>query len=452
MLGGVATGKSYTGSQFAILNMVMHPDKTGLIGANTHDQLTQATLREMFYWLDAYNIDYVVDRIPPAEWGVGRKFKTYRNVLSVKVDTGKVAHAFIRILSDPDSLRGIEISWYWIDETRDTEQYAHDMILGRMRESDYVRGLITSTTNGEDWVFHRFVRGGSIGDGLYGSCHVPTIESVKAKIITQEYYDTMRRTYSPLMALQELDAQHVNVRGGRAYYSESEKNRMSHAPWGDYHPNPDRPLIVGCDFNFQPAPIVWMVGQIGTGQWDDHIHWFGELSGVETSSRVMGQKLVNNYPGFFYRIFGDASGTRGTTSNAGQTDFNQIADELESRGASFTIDVDPGNPLVKDRVENVNARLCNSMGEVRMTYDPDRCPFLAGDFKVVGWRKLVARSTAQGKLDDMGDPQRTHAADAAGYALYKLFPPGRRLQLIDPIISPVRSGVGLSMERPALTW
>ena len=78
MYGGVGIGKSYTGAHFAIDSMMTYPETTGLIGANTYDQLTAATLKELFYWLDYYGIEWVVDRLPPEEWGAPRRFKNIR--------------------------------------------------------------------------------------------------------------------------------------------------------------------------------------------------------------------------------------------------------------------------------------------------------------------------------------------------------------------------------------
>jgi hypothetical protein len=46
---GVASGKTFTGSHFAINNLLSHPDKTGLVGANDYTQLSTATLREFFF-------------------------------------------------------------------------------------------------------------------------------------------------------------------------------------------------------------------------------------------------------------------------------------------------------------------------------------------------------------------------------------------------------------------
>lgn len=440
---GVAGGKTYTGAQFAIRMMREHPDLTGFIGANTYDQLSQATLRELFYWLDDYGMEYVIDCKPPRSWN-SQRLKSYKNVLSVRVGPRCVS-VFTRVLGDGDPLRGIEFSWYWMDESRDTPQNTHDILLSRMREDRVVmKGLMTSTTNGEDWGYKRFVLGNN-GDMIYGSQHIPTQASLDAGIITEAYYKTLLRSYSELLAEQELYARHVNVLGGRAYYAAGRHNDMMPAPWGDLHPSRDRPLVVGCDFNFQPSPCVWMVGQVGPAlwsprgeYWSECIHWFGELSHVQTSTADMTATLMARYPGYFYQIFGDMSGNQGTTSNAGETDYNQISAALSTAGCGYSIDAyssdEKNNPRVKARVENMNARFRNALGEIHQTFDPQRCPQFAGDLRTVGWKPNPL--TGKGKLDNCGDVQRTHASDAAGYAVYKLFPPGQAAQLVDTVASP----------------
>lgn len=443
--GGVATGKTYTGSHFVIKMLREYPDLTGLVGANTYDQLSQATLRELFYWLDAYGFDYVIDCLPPQTWGQPKKFKTYKNILSVRNPrTGKVTYILTRVMSDGNPLRGVEFSWYWLDETRDTPEDTHNTVIARMRESDFRKGLITTTTNGEDWSYQRFVRGND-GSNLYGSMHVPTKLSLEAGIITNEYFRTMQKSYSILVAAQELDAEHVNVAGGRAYYAAGNLNKSMVAPWGDSVPSRDRPLIIGCDFNYQPAPCVWMVGQLGpplwgpTGQfWGECIHWFGEIANSAISTPEQTVNLISRFPGFFYEVFGDASGAQGTTSNAGETDYHQIGNTLSEHGCTYSINYfveeDKANPRVKNRVENMNSLFKNALGEIRQTYNPATCPLFDGDLRVVGWKPKVE---GRGKLDNAGDVMRTHASDGAGYAVWKKFPPGRRTSILENIQSPL---------------
>lgn len=454
--GGVATGKTFTGSHFAIMMIQNHPQMTGFIGANTYDQLSQATLREFFYWLEQYEYEFVVDRRPPENWKSRRSLKQYNNTVHVKNPAnGEVSLIFTRVLGDENPLRGIEFSWYWLDETRDTSEITHDVILSRMRETpDFMKGLITTTTNGEDWSYKRFVKS---NDMSYGSMHVKTHESVNLGIISQKYYDTMRKSYSPLMALQELDAQHINVMGGKAYYAASDKNRRRVSPWGDAVPSRGRPLVIGCDFNFNPAPCVWMVGQVGPAEWSpdgkifwgDCIHWFGEIAQSGVSSVDMTHEVLVRYPNFFYQVFGDVSGGVGTTSNAGETDYHKIGQTFDEANAQYSIDYFMGdvkaNPKVKSRVENMNARFSNALGEIRQTYDPIMCPLFDGDVKMVGWKPST--NAGRGKLDDGGDCQRTHASDGAGYAVYKLFPPTRMVEIVESVPSSLRAEYGIGMDR-----
>lgn len=450
-LAGVAAGKTFTGSHWAIDRIQERPELTGLLGANTYDQLNQATLREFMYWLEQYGYEYVVDACPPDSWNQPRRFKKHSNILTVRAPwSGKCTTIFTRILSKGNPLRGIEFSWYWIDESRDTPENTHDVILSRMREdSSYRKGLITTTTNGEDWVYNRIVKGRKQGSNRFGSMHVPTIEAVKAGIISQDFYDTMLASYSPIMAQQELMALHVNPFGGRAYYSSGNYNRLPISPWGDLHPNPNRPLVVGCDFNFSPAPCVWIVGQTGPDMygpngeyWADYIHWFAEISGVEKSTVDMTVDLINQYPGFFFRIYGDASGDVGTTSNAGETDYYQMSGVFDENGIGYTTDIEQRNPLVRDRVENMNRMFIDGVGVSRQTYSPSGCPLLDGDTRIVGWKQTILKG--RGKLDDRGDKKRTHASDAAGYAVFKLFPPSRRARIIESAPSLVRAEYGLA--------
>lgn len=446
------TGKTFTGSHFAITQIKDRPEQTGFIGANTYDQMTQATLREFFYWLEVYGFDYVVDRRPPTAWGrpKGGYLKKYDNVISVRYGRDIVT-IFTRILAKGNPLRGTEFSWYWIDESRDTPLNTHDIIMSRLRESEEIKGLVTTTPNAEDWTLQRFVRGNKKGSLAFGSMHVRTYESVRYGIITRTFYEDMRRSYSPLMAAQELDAQHVNVSGGRAYYSASAFNRLIRAPWGDSRPDRSRPLIIGCDFNFSPAPCIWMVGQAGPEGWVSPegvpgpmcIHWFGEVVMAEASTPDMTKKLVGNYPDFpLYRFFGDVSGQRGTTSNAGENDYHQIAATMQDYGLIASIDVDQSNPRVRDRVENMNRLFKNDMGEVRQTYNPYQCVNFDADTRVVGWKKTTTPS-GMGKLDDAGDVNRTHASDGAGYACFKLYPPQKRGRSSLSVQSAIRTSHGL---------
>lgn len=421
LFGGVGSGKTFTGSHYAIKCIEDFPGSKGLIGANTYDQLSQASLHEFMYWLDHYKYSYWVDQKPPGQ----KVFKSYKNIITViNKALGTYNYVFTRVMSKPNPLRGIEFTWYWLDEIKDTPQITHDVVLGRLRESSKMRGLVTGTTNGQDWSYKRFCL--NPNKQLYGFTHVRTSDAVKAGILTEDFYQGMLQSYTPLMAAQELNAEHVNFGLGRAYYTASDHNAQRTSPWGSAEPDWSRPLIVGCDFNYSPAPAMWIIGQLGPdgSPWEDCIHWYFEIGEPEKSTVQMTHLLMANTQDAFLQIYGDASGTHGSTSNAGDVDYNQIAFELSEAGRGHTIDVERANPLVRDRVENMCRMLWAADGRRRMTYNPDRCPFFHEDLKHVGWK--VSTMAKRARLDNKGNYQLTHSSDGAGYATWKVFPPNLR--------------------------
>jgi hypothetical protein len=72
------------------------------------------------------------------------------------------------------------------------------------------------------------------------------------------------------------------------------------------------------------------------------------------------------------------------------------------------------NPVVKDRVNTLNAALLNSAHERRVFIDP-ACRELIKDLRQVRWAR-DSRGNAMGELDK-SDPQRTHTSDALSYCV-----------------------------------
>ena len=419
--GGVSTGKTYTGAHFAIYNIETRPDCTGFIGANTYDQLSQATLRELLYWLDEYGYDWVIDKRPPAAWTAQRRFKKYSNVLSVLVPTENgpvVCYVITRVLGQGNPLRGIEFSWYWIDETRDTPKNTHDIILSRMREGGpigYRRGLVTTTTNGEDWTHARFVLG---SDGKrYGSLHVATEKSVKAGIVSSDFYEDMLASYDDMVARQELFAEHVNTAGMPAYRAYSEANERTSSPFSNDGAvfSPYLPVVVGLDFNVNP--MCWTIGQYNARR----AYWFDELNIPNTNTQECAPILVEKLLAIgipktklHVILIGDATG-KSRNTKATESDYMIIGMALDLAGITWENQTPASNPPVKQRVNNFNAHCKAADGTVRLWLHPDRCPNLRRDC-------LNTVFKADGVLDQVHDKSLTHATDGVGYVLEVLDP------------------------------
>jgi hypothetical protein len=119
-------------------------------------------------------------------------------------------------------------------------------------------------------------------------------------------------------------------------------------------------------------------------------------------------------------VYGDASGN-GRRTSAENTDYQIIKLFFRRFGHLFNVQYKVGsaNPAVRDRVNAVNARLCNSKGERRLFHDP-RCKELAKDFN-----QVVYLSDSHGNTVpelDKSDKARSHLSDAMGYLIWAEFP------------------------------
>ena len=118
-------------------------------------------------------------------------------------------------------------------------------------------------------------------------------------------------------------------------------------------------------------------------------------------------------------VYGDASEPRQTS--ASRTDW-QIVKEFFARYRDrfhSTFHVPSSNPLVKDRVNCVNARLRNHAGQNRLFVDQN-CKHLIKDLEQVSWRS-DPHGNALAVLDK-SDRARTHVSDALGYLIARVFP------------------------------
>jgi hypothetical protein len=120
------------------------------------------------------------------------------------------------------------------------------------------------------------------------------------------------------------------------------------------------------------------------------------------------------------QVYGDSTGEQRRTS-ASRTDW-QIVKEFFGRHRdrfSVTYEVPSSNPLVKDRVNCVNARLRNHAGQHRLLVHPN-CKHLIKDFEQVCW-KTDPHGNPLVEINK-SDPARSHVSDAVGYLVAREFP------------------------------
>lgn len=152
------------------------------------------------------------------------------------------AEILFRSLDEPNKLRGVQLSWFFIDEGRHVNRSAWDILVGRLRQPGFAHGgWVCSTPNGYDWMWELFHE-----DSPF---HLNTAQwygastYANAKHLPPEYLDDLKVSYSGKWYDQEVLGEFVGLQHG-AVFPEWDPVKFS----GDVRYNPELPLYSFWDF------------------------------------------------------------------------------------------------------------------------------------------------------------------------------------------------------------
>ncbi len=407
--GGVGSGKTTTGSHFAIERMVNDSKCVGFIGANTYKQLDQSTLKNFFQYLHQYQINYTFNTKP--HYGYRSKFKKHDGILSFP----NGCQVITRSLDNYDDLRGIELGWVWIDETRDTKVEAWRVLLGRHRDKQAKRlcGLITSTPNGYDWMYDEFVdKPGKVIDNKVinrGYGYVISSTEDNEKNLPDGYIETLISSYDKKLADQEIRGLFTNISAGKAYYA-FDKDKHVIDIYDD--------VILGykkyfVSFDFNVSPMTASICIMKDGRLIQIDEFYRDNSNSAEAAQYFADKyLTDRYDkeSIEVEIHGDATGrARSTASN--MSNYQIIIDVLSKKVSTEQIDlmVSRSNPSVRDRMASVNNAL--EKGNLLLSR---KCENTIRDFERV-------KMNDKGEIDKK-DIRLSHSTDNIGYLVVDKFP------------------------------
>jgi len=317
---------------------------------------------------------------------------------------------------DPDSLRGEGLDFVVLDEVADLKPSAWSHVLRPSLADRQGRALFIGTPKGRNHLYDYFELAKSNPD--WGSFQFTTEEG---GLVTKSELESAGRDMDLNVFRQEFDAQFTSIGKHRAYLSFDRESNVREVRFAG-----DHPLAWSLDFNVDPMCMLLM--QLV----DQDIHVLEEIiirpdattekACLELIARVSPYtKLVHfGHAPLQLRIYGDASGhqrrTAGTT-----TDWHQIREFFNMHKGFIQPSYyhTPANPQVRDRVNCVNARLRNKLGEPRLFIHP-ACKELIRDLEEVTWS---TDSTGAPTRDlNKKDRDRTHLSDALGYLVSHAFP------------------------------
>jgi hypothetical protein len=354
------------------------------------------------------------------------------NETDLRIDLINGGTIALRGADNYDSLRGEGLDFVVLDEFASMAPEAWTEVL-RPALSDRLGGaLFTGTPQGFNHFYRLFEASRERND--WASFQFTTEQGENVPI---EELETARRELDERIFRQEYQACFENLGVGRAYYAFDRTRNV-----GPLRYHPSFPLFWALDFNMNPLCSV--LGQTVNGR----IHILDELilpdsntpaaceeflertrpwttapalSLLEADASDLAvnlqddiERLLHPRPTNVY-VYGDATGS------ASRTDW-QIVKGFFGR---YVDRYDVGfrlpscNPLVKDRVNCVNAVLRNHAGNCRLLIDP-RCKHLIQDLEQGAW-KTDPHGNSLSDLDK-SDPMRSHVSDALGYYVAHEFP------------------------------
>ena len=215
--------------------------------------------------------------------------------------------------------------------------------------------------------------------------------------LPEDYIETLRSSYPAELIDAYLLGKFVNLTSGRVY---RKFDRVLNASTERIENNEH--LHIGMDFNIEHGAAVIHVVRGEAAHAVDEV--FNSYD-TDDTIRIINERYPNNH----ITIYPDATGQKRSSSNGAPT----ATDIAKLRLAGYDIKVDYSNPLIKDRVNCVNARILNGMEERNYFVVVDACPNTIETLEQHAW-------------DDNGVPDKKsgldHIGDALGYFLAKMFP------------------------------
>jgi hypothetical protein len=307
-----------------------------------------------------------------------------------------------------DSLRGVGLDFIVLDEFADIDPEAWYETLRPTLSDKQGRALFIGTPKGiGNWAYEIY-QNQQEDPHSWQSFSYTTLDGGN---VSPEEIESARRDLDERTFRQEYMATFETF-SGRIYYSFD--RALNIKQWTD--PIPEV-LYVGMDFNIDPMSAV-VAARIG-----NTLHIVDEVRMFSSNTQEMCDELRQRFPKTKLWVYPDPAGNQRKTSAGGVTDVTIL------RNAGFVVKVPHSHTPVRDRINAVNSRLCDSTG-VRHIYVDPKCKYTIEGLE----RQTYKEGTTQPDKDNGYD----HMNDALGYMVDYQFPVRRD---VDPeLLRPQRWG------------
>jgi phage terminase large subunit len=297
-----------------------------------------------------------------------------------------------------DSLRGVGLDFIVLDEFADIDPDAWYETLRPTLSDKAGKALFIGTPKGiGNWSYELFQNSQDDAD-TWSSHQYTTVEggNVPESEITQAQRDLDERTFR-----QEYLAT-FETYTGRIYYAFDRKLNVI-----DAEPIEQdlQTLYIGMDFNIDPMSAVIAIRK------GEDLCVIDEIRMFSSNTQELAEEINHRYPKSKIWVYPDPAARQRKTSAGGATDITIL------QNARFVVKSPNSHTPVRDRINAVNSRLCDSTG-VRHLFVTKNCKYTIEALE----RQTYKEGTSQPDKDSGYD----HMNDALGYLVDYLFPVQRQ--------------------------
>jgi len=292
-----------------------------------------------------------------------------------------------------DSLRGVGLDFLVLDEFADIDKEAWTEVLRPTLSDKGGHALFISTPKGiSNWSYDLFMMKAENRD--WASWQFTTLDGGRVPVAELE---SAKRDLDERTFRQEYLAS-FETYAGRIYYSfDRSKNVVD---FDITNISSSDIIYIGTDFNISPLSSVIAVKR------GDDLYVFDEIKMYSSNTNELADEIKTRYSKNKIFVYPDPAGAARKTSSAGHTDHTILAN------AGFVVKSPRAHTPVRDRINAVNARLCDSTG-IRHLYIHPKCKTVIDCLE----RQVYKEGTSQ---PDKGEFD--HMNDALGYMIDFMWP------------------------------
>jgi len=377
---------------------------TGIVGGYQSGKSAAATIKVITKLLQnpGVPIAYYLPTYGLIEDMLKKKFENLFETLGIRYKyksseekyVTRYGEIWMRSMDNPDRIVSYSVGYSLIDEVDVVHPNKREDAIKRISSRNSFKKStkncidFVSTPEGFAYMYQFFVKQANENKKLL---RLKTLDNKEN--LGEGYIDGLRESYDKHQLKAYLDGEFVNLTSYNVYHRFDRKKHHSDRVIKDREH-----LHIGIDFNIgNISAIVHAIDDIPIA--------VDEITGV-MDTQLMSNIIKEKYPNHRIIVYPDSSGKNRST-NADKTDIGIL------KNSGFLVKYRPKNPLVMDRIKNMNRMFENGNGEINYKINTHKCQ---------DYTEALERMA----YDKNGQPDKTsgfdHITDAGGYFIYYEYP------------------------------